>query len=123
MFGFISKKKLKKEMLRLKEENDLQDFKARNQSNAQYWQGYEDGNDNVLNYILHKFCKQKGQVNYGNFSSNYTYYLYHINSNNMFSKQKGEVKHGNTEQFTEIKRKSAVGHHGIFDRGCSKKSD
>lgn len=57
MFVFISKKKLKKEMLRLKEENDLQDFKARNQSNAQYWQGYEDGNDNVLNYILHKFCK------------------------------------------------------------------
>lgn len=57
MFGFISKKKLAKKMKKLKEENNLQKFKIEHPDTAQYWQGYEDGNDNVINYVLHEFCK------------------------------------------------------------------
>ena len=58
MFGLISKRKLKKDLTRMKSENNLQEFKKSHQDTAQYWQGYEDGNDNVLNYVLYHYCNQ-----------------------------------------------------------------
>ena len=59
MFGFISKKKLKKDMERAKKDTltAFREMKATHPKSAQYWQGYEDGNANVINYVLHKYCK------------------------------------------------------------------
>ncbi len=57
MLGIISKKKLKKDIELLKKENNLQDFKMKHLTTSQYWQGYEDGNDNVLNFISGKYLK------------------------------------------------------------------
>jgi hypothetical protein len=57
LFGLINKKKLAVIMKKLKEANNMQDMKKEKPASAQYYQGFEDGGDNICNYVIDVICK------------------------------------------------------------------